>query len=359
LLSAAQLGFLRLARKDMAGAAPLLNKVLKGDDDELADRVRVALKLPQTLRQRPDSTRAKVSIEAKVLAAKSLKAGYLKDALKYLRIAHESDPVDFAVMLQLGWTYNVLKQDQEAVKWFRLASKSPDPKIATEAAQAFKNLEPALERFHTTAWMMPFFSTRWHDLFTYAQVKEDMKIGNLPFRPYLSVRFVGDTAGAERPLPGDINPQYLSESSVIFAAGVATNVWHGAMGWFEAGEAVNYLPNRTDVGAAMPDYRGGLSFTKGFGHLFTRTSHGLFADTANDGVFVSRFAGDMIFYSQNRTGYTFRPAEGLGGFQSQLYWNFNATADAQGQYWANYAATGPGLRFRFSNWPRSLVFTVN
>ena len=32
-----------------------------------------------------------------------MKAGYLKDALKYLTIAHENDPVDFSVMLKLGW----------------------------------------------------------------------------------------------------------------------------------------------------------------------------------------------------------------------------------------------------------------
>ena len=52
LLSSAQLGFLRLNRNDFAGAQPLLDQVLKGGDEELADRVRVALKLPQTLKRR-------------------------------------------------------------------------------------------------------------------------------------------------------------------------------------------------------------------------------------------------------------------------------------------------------------------
>lgn len=360
LLSAAQLGFLRLARKDVKDAMPLLDKVLKGADGELADRVRAALKLPRTFeRRKEDTARRDVSIEAKVLAEKSLKAGYLKDALKYLKIAHESDPVDFSVMLKLGWTYNLLKEDSEAVKWFRLAGKSPDPAIASEATHAYKNLEPGLARFRTTFWMMPFFSTRWHDLFGYAQVKEEIKLGNLWFRPYVSVRFVGDALGSIGALPGNVNPQYLSESSVIFAGGVATRVWHGAMGWAEAGESVKYLTSRTDVGAAVPDYRGGISYAKGFGHLMTRTSHGLFAETNDDGVFVSRFANDMIAYSQNRTGYTFRPMEGLGGFQAQLYWNWNLVADQQSQYWANYAELGPGLRFRFSDWPRSLLFTVS
>ena len=46
LLSAAQLGFLRLNEGDAEGALPLLQKALASRDDELADRVRAALKLP-------------------------------------------------------------------------------------------------------------------------------------------------------------------------------------------------------------------------------------------------------------------------------------------------------------------------
>ena len=76
LLSAAQLGFLRLNRLDYAGAQPLLDQVLKGNDEELADRVRVALKLPQTFHRR-GTTAQQTSEEAKTMAEKSLKAGYL------------------------------------------------------------------------------------------------------------------------------------------------------------------------------------------------------------------------------------------------------------------------------------------
>jgi Flp pilus assembly protein TadD len=47
LLSAAQLGFLYRARNDMASAKPLLDRVLQGNDEELANRVRAVLGLPQ------------------------------------------------------------------------------------------------------------------------------------------------------------------------------------------------------------------------------------------------------------------------------------------------------------------------
>src|SRR5579864_6617234 len=116
LLTSAQLGFLRLNRGDRDGAQPLFDQVLKGNDEELADRVRVALKLPPSVKS-SSAPPQQASGEAKALADKSLKAGYLKDALKYLTLAHEQDPVDFGVMLKLGWVYNLLHDDQEAVKW--------------------------------------------------------------------------------------------------------------------------------------------------------------------------------------------------------------------------------------------------
>ena len=51
--------------------------------------------------------------------------------------------------------------------------------------------------------------------------------------------------------------------------------------------------------------------------------------------------------------------ESLDGFQAQLYWNGNMSADRLGQYWANYIETGPGLRLRFSSLPKSMLFMVN
>src|ERR1019366_10320304 len=55
----------------------------------------------------------------------SFEKGYIRDALRYLTIAHENDPVDFDVMLKLGWANNLLKDDREAIKGFNLAPKSP------------------------------------------------------------------------------------------------------------------------------------------------------------------------------------------------------------------------------------------
>jgi Flp pilus assembly protein TadD len=363
LLTCAQLGFLRLNRQDFVGAQPLLDQVLKSGDEELADRVRAALKLPKTLNRRESSANAtseaqQSSEEAKALAEKSMKAGYMKDALKYLTIAHENDPADFSTMLKLGWAYNILHDDRDAIKWFRQAIKSSDPSISDEASKAYRNLAPEFEPLRTTVWIFPFFSSRWHDVFGYGQIKTELKLGHFPIHPYLSIRLDGDVRQTIGPTIGAANPQYLSETSFIFALGAATLPWHGITGWFEAGEAVKYLPSRTDVGAMIPDYRGGISSAKGFGHLMN-SSKGLYFETNDDAVFVSRFQNDMLFYSQNRAGYTLPSTEGAGGLQAQLYWNGNVTTDRLHQYWANFAETGPGLRFRFRNLPKSLLFSVN
>jgi Tfp pilus assembly protein PilF len=357
LASDAQLGFLHLSHGDSEGAMALFERVLAGKDDELSDRVRVALRMPQVLRRRPEEPRAAVSTEAKELAGKSLEKGYLKDALRYLQTAHENDPLDFNVMLKLGWTYNILKDDRDAVRWFDLARHSPDQKTAAEASKAYHNLKPGLNRFRTTVWAFPMFSTRWHDLFAYAQVKTELRLPRWLVHPYISARFVGDTKGSV--FVANLGPEYLSERAVILAIGLATNPWHGMTGWFEAGESLRYAPTYTEPGRMVPDYRGGLSFAKGFGGLLARGGHGLFAETNDDGLYVSRFAKDTLLYSQNRTGYTFRSAEGVGDFHFQIFWNWNITVDELGQYWANYVETGPGMKFRFEGMPQPMAFSVS
>jgi tetratricopeptide (TPR) repeat protein len=339
LLSQAQLGFLELSRGDADRAMSRLQKVLASGDDELADRVRVALHMPQTLRRREEQPRSEVLVEAKRLAEKSLEKGYLQDALKYLQIAHENAPLDFDVMLKLAWTYNILKDDANAVQWFNLARRSPDPKTAAEATQAYHNLAPEFQRIRTTIWIFPTFSTRWHDAFGYAQVKTELRMPHWFLRPYVSARFVGDTTGAAN-VP-NLGPQYLSERSVILGIGVTTPTLHGATEWFEAGESLRYSPTLQDPGRVVPDYRGGVSFAKGIGSVLAPGKHGLFAETNDDGLYVSRFGKDTLLYLQNRAGWTLRSIE---LFHPQVYWNLNATADARGQYWANYAETGPSVR---------------
>ena len=343
MLAATQLGFLLHARGDDAAAQPLFDRVLAGPDEDLANRVRAVLHMPQALSRRAQA--ATDSIDAKVMAERSIKAGYMKDALKYLQVAHEDDPGDFEAMLKLGWTYNTLHQDMTAARWFDLARRSPDPKIAAEGRQAWRNLNGVLRKFRTTFWIYPIYSTRWHDFFSYAQVKTELR-NKTRLQPYLSVRFVGDT----RVTVGAVSPQYLSESSFIMAGGVRTLPWHGAGAWFEAGSAMGYA-----TGHILPDYRGGLNYAHLIGRSLNSESSGWFADTAADAVFISRFGNDFLIYDESRIGYSTGPL----AFRMQFFWNGNFTIDTQRQIWANFLETGLGVRFRAAWMPPSMYVTAS
>src|ERR1043165_1737770 len=126
------------------------------------------------------------------MAERSIKAGYMKDALQYLQGAHESYPGDFEVMLKLGWTYNALHQDRAAFRWFDLARHASDSVIAGDAARAWRNLRAANARLGTSGWFYPIYSSRWRDLFSYGQVRTELRT-SFGLRPYVSLRFVGDT----------------------------------------------------------------------------------------------------------------------------------------------------------------------
>lgn len=344
LLSAAQLGLLYWGRDQKELARPLLERVLQGDDEDLANRVRSAMHLPVKLVRRQA---VPSDLGPRLMAERSLQAGYLKDALRYLRLAYEADPNDYAVMYKLGSVLNQLQDDAEAMRWFALARGSPDAEIAANATRAWRNLRPSLARLRTTTWLFPFYSSRWHDAFGYGQIKTEVRLGSLPLRPYLSVRFVGDS---RQTLPGGVEPQYLSESSFIVAAGIATRAWHGAMAWAEAGSSISYL-NRH----ARPDYRGGASWARSRGRNIFSSERGLFFENTADSVFVSRFNNDLINYWQTHAGYT--PA--TPGVATQLVWNAALTFDARRQYWANFIESGPGIRWHVNGTPRPLVFSAN
>ena len=312
LLAATQLGFLLYGRGDKGAAQPYFERVLAGGDDDLANRVRAVLHLPQVLKARPDGQQA-ASIDAKVMAERSIKAGYMKDALRYLQVAHEADPGDFDVMLKLGWTFNILHQDRDAFRWFDLARRSSDPQVAAEAGQAWRNLRPSTQRFRVSGWLFPMFSSRWSNLFSYGQIRGE--VGRVRFvQPYLSLRFIGDSSvGA---------PQMLSERSLILSLGATTPSWRGIRAWAEAGSSLGYTR-----GHILPDYRGGVSLSSRYGR---------FSDTTVDAIYVSRFNKDFLVYDQSRIGRVSGPL--------QIYWNANVTFDVQGQYWANFIETGPGIR---------------
>jgi Tfp pilus assembly protein PilF len=340
LLSATQLGFLLHARGEDEVARVLFDRVLAGNDEDLANRVRAVLRVAQVPAVR--AAAQPTAVDAKTMAGRSIHAGFLKDAVHYLEMAHTADPDDLHIVLQLGWVHNVLHEDREAMRWFDLARRSADPQVQTEAMRAWTNLHSAAVRFHTSGWLYPVLSSRWRDFFTYGQIRTEARAGSI-LRPYASLRFIGDTNSvAVSEGRASVN-QFLSENSFIFGLGVRTIPWHHMTGWFEAGTALIYT-NRQRIA----DYRGGVSA------LWQKLPEvsGWFADSSLDALFVSRFNNDFLAYNQSRFGYA-------ANRHLQLYWNANFTIDASREYWANFVETGPGFRVS-SRWlPPSMWISGN
>ncbi len=359
LLSLAQLGLLRLARNDTERAMPLIEQVLQSSDEALARRLREALTsrqvaLPRPREEKPPPAPKVVEqpkLPPKTMGDRSYDAGNLKDALRFYSAALEENPQDQEINLKLGFTYNMLKDDATAIRYFDAARRGPNARIRGDASRAYRNIRPSLARFQTTLWMLPMFSTRWHEAFTYGQLKTELKLGKLPLRPYASVRFVGDSQRAA----GALGPGYLSESSFIAGVGVATIPWHGLMAWSEAGNAIRYK-DRSDIGRMTPDYRGGVSYARRWGRGILSENPGLFLENTNDAVYLSRFAWNLLLYTQNRVGYKLPDWHGL---QWQAGWNMNLTTDRKGEAWANFIDTGPAFRFRHRQLPSSMVVSVD
>jgi len=296
------------------------------------------------------------TVDPKAMGLKSLSAGYNNDAVKYLLQALELDPKDTEVMLKLGWAYNAAKRDDEAKVWFDKARHAEDPQVAREATKAFHTLNGDVMP-QTTVWALPMYSTRWHDLFAYSQIKHTIPIPGLGrvnklVSFYVSARFTGDVKSGL--IGQNVQfPQYLSESAVIVGVGASSKTWHRLTGWVEAGESIKYIDLK-NVGSAMPDYRGGLNYAKGFGSLAGSSKAGFYYETTEDAIYVSRFGKDWLFYSQNRAGRTVPLGEGN---TFQLLVNANVVEDAQRQYWANTVEFGPGIRFRPSWLPKNVYFS--
>jgi Flp pilus assembly protein TadD len=331
-LALAQLGLLYLADHRESEAMPLLKSVLANGDAATANRVRMALHLPLVLEER---NAQEFATDPRVLGERSYKAGFLKDALRYLSQAREANPVDSSLALKLGWTNNLLHDDSTALRWFDIARHSSDPAIAAEAGKAYGNLRPEFQRFRTTFWMYPLYSSRWSDLFGYGQLKTELRVKILPLHPYVSVRLVGDV----RRVAAGAVPTSLSESAFILGAGVATRQWHSAVGWFEVGVALGYLR--------------GVSWSKTRGASLYAEQGGFFVENTADSVYVSHFGNNLINYSQNKVGYTASRA----GFRTQAFWAANATVDIRRQYWANFVETGPGFRVHPPGLPASVNIT--
>jgi hypothetical protein len=266
------------------------------------------------------------------MADRSFQLGYLRDALGYYEAVEHANPGVPHVALRLGWTNHMLGDDRAAYAWFGKARKSGDPQIAAEARRAWKNLRPEQAAVRPTIWIVPMYSTRWRSAFAYGQVKAEFRAGKLPFRPYATLRFAGDSGAANVPMP-------LSERAVTPALGIATKPWKRVSFWAEGGGNIGNTRG--------PDARAGVTHAKGFGHLLGAETPGAFYVIENGVNYASRFGNNVMFGTQNRAGYT------IGRLQAG--WLFGASTDTRQEYWANFVEFGPSVRMTVPGLPPGLA----
>ncbi len=291
-------------------------------------------------------------VDARTMGLKSLALGYSRDAIKYLRQAHEEHPDDAEVMMKLGFAYNLAHDDADAIPWFDRARHSSDELIAAQSNKAYHNLRGDVGA-QTTVWLQPFFSTRRSDLVGYGQVKRTVPLPflNHNFSLYLSNRFDGDMRGKLQTAYG---PSFLSDSASILAGGIGLRPWHHFTAYAEAGEAFKYMPGRRDK--MRPDYRGGLDYARFFGAPLSGASNGPFLETSAGAHYINRYDKDWTFGVQNSAGYTFHL---FGETATQVLVNGFYTRDAKREYWANTAEFGPGLKLHAPWMPSHMNFTTD
>jgi tetratricopeptide (TPR) repeat protein len=280
----------------------------------------------------------------KELGYASLQKSYLADAAREFETASHLDPRDDQAILQLGYIYNMLHQDPTAVGWFKRALRSRDAKVSSQARQAIHNLETP--RFTTTIWALPLVSSRWDTAFGYGQIKTEWNTKKLRFRPYVSLRFEGDSTTRT----GGTNPVVLSSDGVTAAVGVIRPLNNYTWLWGEAGESYSAVTHRT-----QPDYRGGVAYAKVWGAKLFGNETGRFFDTNFDAVFLSRVNRDTISYTQTKTGYELPP---VGGLRHQLFFAVNVVADQQRDVYNNFVEAGPAYRFGFQRYKRVWAYVA-
>ena len=334
LLSATQLGFLLYARGEQIAAQPLFDRVLAGTDDDLANRVRAVLRLPQVLRPRA-STRAQ-SIDAKIMAERSIKAGYMKDALKYLKTAHEEDSADFDVMLQTRLDQQHPAPRRDGLSLVRAGAPQSRPHASPptpEGPSAASAPRPGASA--SPAWIFPLFSSRWHDLFAYGQVKTAINLG-LPVHPYISLRFVGDT----RRTVGSANPA-IAVRELLHRGGGRRHPPVARSHRLGRGRYVDRLPPRPHA-ARLPRRR------RPRPARLRREGSRAGSPTPRSTRSTSAASTTIFWSTRSLAPGTFGPL--------QLHWNGNLTGDAKRQDWANFVETGPGVQVPIA---QSMYLTFN
>lgn len=278
----------------------------------------------------------------KQAAYKLKSSGDAGGAIRALERLAAEDAADYDAMLQLGyWTFEA-RDYQQAARWFRSAVASPDPVQSRKAAEALSGVNREIRRWFLSAYLSPYFTNRFNNFITTCQTKVGVKLGTpLRLEPYVGVRL-----GQDSRTRGGSVPRIFSDNSATVSAGLQLHPFTQYLGLYgEAGNSVSLLPSLpTDRGRSIPDYRGGLFYSRGWGATLADQPAGQgprFREVYVDASFYSRFGDDLIGYMQYKEGFRLPHA---GPLRAQLFAAAAVAKDSRSDYYNNIVEIGPGLR---------------
>ncbi len=260
------------------------------------------------------------------------------EAITTLESAHDDDPSDANVTLQLGYLYAATGGTDKAVEMFTAESSNSDPAIAAKAQTALDEIRRGTKPWFASFYAAPFYQSRFANEINPANAKFGLNFSRY-FQPYVGLRFSRDIRSQAGTLP-----EIYSDNSAVFSVGIQSVLAStGAVLYAEAGTALNLVGGRPQ---AASDYRAGMYWSRTWGGALIpppSESHSTVwtGSVYADGGFYSRYDRNAIGSTQLREGIRLPTGRKL---PMQLLAAVNLVKDSNGNFYNNIVEAGPVLR---------------
>jgi tetratricopeptide (TPR) repeat protein len=287
-----------------------------------------------------DAPNDKIALRQEVYL--DIDAGDSDSAIKDIDTLRALGAADAQLEAQEGYIYAEKKNYALAKAAFRRAIETGDSDIRFQSFAALRNLDPEGASRTVEFDIDSQYLDRFNDGIVDATTRLYQRIGaDSPFRAYLNVRLLRDTASQVGKLP-----EIFDDNAFLTGVGLAfqPKEAHFAIN-AEANEAYVFYAGRNHTAALVPDFRATLGYynvfrPSGHGHLSNRWSL-----EANGSIgFYSRYDRDGISYLQPQVGYD---VVRTSSFRMAPYFQANMAFDTNQEYYNNIGEAIEGIEFYF------------
>jgi tetratricopeptide (TPR) repeat protein len=304
---------------------------------------------------------ALANLQAAQLRVKRQKAydlvaqGRRQEAISLFEAISREEPFDSSAALQLAYLYSATGRSAKARPLFESLRDSPDQQIASQAAAALEVLRRDSSLWFGSVYLAPFYQSRFDNEINPLNAKVGLRLNGF-VQPYLGFRFTRDRRSRSGTLP-----QIFSDNSAVLSLGLQSPIPRtGVTLYAEAGTSISLL-SHPDRGRAIPDYRAGVLWFRGWGKSMAEDAH----STQNEFSQTGSAYADLGFYSRYDNN-------GIGSLQLhhgvnlptsrtipiQVLATINIIKDTNRTFYNNVVEVGPHLRIVPLRQLASLVLEV-